>query len=237
MNNDIRRVVDRLSTAREGFAIQAVAFDMDGLMLNTEDLYEKVGYILMQRRGKRYRDEVRIQMIGLAARQAFDILIVEEELTDSWSELQSETDLIFEEILPTELRAMPGLVGMLQRVESYGLPKCVATSSSRAFATKALSLVGMIDRVDFIITAEDVPRGKPYPDIYLAAADRMSVSVDRMLVLEDSPKGTEAGVAAGAYVVSVPNEHTRNGNFEGCKWIADTLNDPRLAELLKGFQL
>jgi HAD superfamily hydrolase (TIGR01509 family) len=237
MNNDIRRVVDRLSTAREGFAIQAVAFDMDGLMLNTEDLYEKVGHILMQRRGKRYRDEVRIQMIGLAARQAFDILIVEEELTDSWSELQSETDLIFEEILPTELRAMPGLVGMLQRVESYGLPKCVATSSSRAFATKALSLVGMIDRVDFIITAEDVPRGKPYPDIYLAAADRMSVSVDRMLVLEDSPKGTEAGVAAGAYVVSVPNEHTRNGNFEGCKWIADTLNDPRLAELLKGFQL
>jgi len=90
----------------------------------------------------------------------------------------------------------------------------------------------MLERVDFVITAEDVPKGKPNPDIYLAAAQRMSVSVEDMLVLEDSPTGTKAGVSAGAYVVSVPNEHTKHGPFLGSRWIAQTLQDQRIYDLL-----
>jgi len=60
----------------------------------------------------------------------------------------------------------------------------------------------------------------------------MAVAVERMLVLEDSPTGTKAGVSAGAYVVSVPNEHTKHGSFEGCRWIANTLHDKRIYEEL-----
>ncbi len=223
---------NKLSTHAKDKRIAAVAFDMDGLMLNTEDLYEQVGHILMQRRGKRYREEVRSQMIGLPAPQAFGVLIREEAMTETWQELQRETDAIFEGILPTQLAAMPGLQELMKQLDGLQLPRCVATSSTQSFATKALGLVGMLDRVDFVITAEEVERGKPYPDIYLAAAKRMSVDIERVLVLEDSPTGTRAGVSSGAYVVSVPNDHTRQGNFQGCQWIADTLNDQRIYELL-----
>jgi len=232
MKNGSPNSSDKLSTSDGPKKIHAVAFDMDGLMLNTEDLYEQVGHILMQRRGKLYRDEVRNQMIGLPAPEAFGVLIREEDLPETWQELQRETDGIFEGILPTQLAAMHGLSELMDYLDKIQMPRCVATSSTQSFARKALTIVGMLERVDFVITAEDVPRGKPHPDIYLAAASQMSVSVERMLVLEDSPTGTRAGVSAGAYVVSVPNEHTKHGSFEGCRWIADTLKDQRIYEEL-----
>ena len=232
MNPTKQKTLDKLSTTVEHRKIEAVAFDMDGLMLNTEDLYEQVGHILMQRRGKLYREVVRSQMIGLPAPQAFGVLIREENMAESWQELQKETDGIFEDMLPTQLAAMQGLSELMDYLDEIQLPRCVATSSTQSFAKKALTIVGMLDRVDFVITAQDVPQGKPHPDIYLAAARRMAVEVERMLVLEDSPTGTKAGVSAGAYVVSVPNEHTKNGRFEGCRWIADTLHDKRIYEAL-----
>lgn len=232
MNNAIPSQLNKLSTAEKSRTIGAVAFDMDGLMLNTEDLYEQVGHILMQRRGKTYRDEVRKKMIGLPARHAFGVLIEEEGMSDSWQELQEETDKIFETILPTQLATMHGLIDLLDYLDELGLRRCVATSSTQSFARKALTLVGMLDRVDFVITAEDVSQGKPNPEIYLAAARKMSVAVENMLVLEDSATGTKAGVSAGAFVVSVPNEHTKQGCFEGCQWIANTLGDKRIYGLL-----
>lgn len=217
---------DKLSTE-----IRAVAFDMDGLLLNTEDLYGEAGEILMARRGKRYRDEVRRKMIGHPAPKAFGVLIEEESLPESWEELAHETDEILYELLPTRLDVMPGVWTLLDRLEELGLPKCVATSSTRTFATTALGIAKVYERMDFILTAADVAFGKPAPDIYLASAAKMGVPSEQMLVLEDSPTGTRAGVAAGAYVVSVPNVHTQHGTFEGARWIANTLEDPRFSPL------
>lgn len=234
MNKAIPHKKNILSTGERSRTIGAVAFDMDGLMLNTEDLYEQVGNILMQRRGKTYRDTVRKKMIGLPARQAFGVLIEAEGMSDSWQELQQEAEKIFESILPTQLATMHGLIDLLDYLDELGLRRCVATSSTQSFARKALTQVGMLDRVDFVITAEEVSQGKPHPEIYLAAAKKMSVPIENLLVLEDSATGTKAGVSAGAYVVSVPNEHTKQGSFEGCQWIAQTLLDKRIYELLLG---
>lgn len=171
-------------------------------------------------------------MIGLPAPQAFGVLIEAESLTETWEELHDETLLIFEEILPTRLALMPGAKELLKLVESLNIPRCVATSSSREFAEKALQQVGVLSHLDFVLTAADVPRGKPHPDIYQESARRMGAEVSKMLVLEDSPNGTRAGVSAGAYVVSVPNVHTEGGDFTGAQWIANTLQDERLSQVL-----
>lgn len=213
--------------------IRGVAFDMDGLLLNTEDLYEDVGKELMRRRGKLYREEVRKQMIGLPAPNAFGVLIEQEGLSESWQELQRETDAIFEQILEQQLALMHGVEEILGIVEEQGLPRCVATSSTKKFAERALKLVGIWSRMDFVITAEDVPRGKPHPDIYEAAAARMGIKTEQMLVLEDSEHGTAAGVAAKAIVISVPNQHTRHGTFQGASAVAANLRDPQIQNLLK----
>jgi HAD superfamily hydrolase (TIGR01509 family) len=211
--------------------IRAVAFDMDGLLINTEDLYEDVGKILLSRRGKVYREDVRQKMIGLPAPEAFGVIIEAENLQESWQDLQRETDEIFEEILEERLMLMAGVESLLDRIEAKGLPKCVATSSTKSFAQKALKQVGLYDRFEFVLTAAEVGKGKPHPDIYQEAARKLEVHVGNMLVLEDSENGTKAGVAATAYVVSVPNRHTKQGNFKGCKFVADSLLDERLLQL------
>lgn len=214
--------------------VKGVAFDMDGLLLNTEDLYQQVCVELMRRRGKEYREEVRKKMIGLPAVKAFGVLIEEEGMEDSWQQLQRETDELFEEKLETQLALMAGVEEILSMVETRGLPRCVATSSTRSFAERALGKTRILERMDFVITADDVTKGKPNPDIYLQAASRMGINAVDMLVLEDSEHGTAAGVAAKAMVVSVPNEHTKHGSFEGASVIVDTLLDERLKEILEG---
>lgn len=211
--------------------IEAVAFDMDGLLLNTEDLYEDVTKLLLSRRGRGFKDEVRKRMIGLPAPKAYQVLIESESLSETWEQLHEETEKIFDGILETRLKSLPGVEQTLAAIHSKGLPRCVATSSTKHFAHRALQMVGVLERLDFVVTAEEVPRGKPHPDIYLEAARRMGVAVENMLVLEDSETGTKAGVTAGAYVISVPNRHTSHGNFHGAKWIADGLMDPVIQSL------
>lgn len=211
--------------------ILAVAFDMDGLLINTEDLYEDVGKILMSRRGKPYREEVRQKMIGLPAPEAFGVVIQAENLQETWQDLQREADEIFDGILEEQLKLMTGVEALLEKIEAKGLPKCVATSSTQSFAKKALKQVGLYDRFEFVLTAAEVGKGKPHPDIYQVAAKKLGVEVGQMLVLEDSENGTKAGVAATAYVVSVPNRHTQQGSFLGAKFVANTLHDERLLRL------
>jgi haloacid dehalogenase superfamily, subfamily IA, variant 3 with third motif having DD or ED/haloacid dehalogenase superfamily, subfamily IA, variant 1 with third motif having Dx(3-4)D or Dx(3-4)E len=169
----------------------------------------------------------------LPAPEAFGVVIEHEGLTDTWQELQKETDEIFEGILEERLRLMHGVEEFLQAIESRKMPKCVATSSTKYFATKALQKVGIYERFDFVVTAAEVGKGKPHPDIYQVAAKRMGVDPRNMLVLEDSENGTKAGVAAEAYVVSVPNRHTEQGRFHGAKLIAKTLMDEALWQLVQ----
>ncbi|MGN6546949.1 MAG: HAD family hydrolase [Aureliella sp.] len=213
--------------------IAAVAFDMDGLLINSEELYFDVFDELLQRRGKRYTHDLRRSMMGLPAPMAFQVLISNAELTDDIAELEEECDEIFAGVLPDRLATMPGVVELLDMIELRGLPHCVVTSSRRSFAVDSLSAVGVIERFDFIITAEEVKRGKPYPDIYLAAAARMQVEPSRMLVLEDSQHGVRAALAAGACTVAVPGDHSRDHDFSGVYRIANTLADPLIAELLR----
>lgn len=171
-------------------------------------------------------------MIGLPAPKAYEVLIESESLEETWQELHEDTERIFEGILETKLQTLHGVEETLQAVKNKGLPRCVATSSTRTFALRALEIVGVLDKLDFVLTAEEVPRGKPFPDIYLEAAKRMGVETGKMLVLEDSQNGTKAGVTAGAYVISVPNRHTQKGDFQGARWIANSLLDEKIQSLL-----
>jgi beta-phosphoglucomutase-like phosphatase (HAD superfamily) len=79
-----------------------------------------------------------------------------------------------------------------------------------------------------MLTAEDVSRGKPHPEIYLTAARRLDVPPQRMLVLEDSENGCRAAAAAGAFAVAVPGDHSRQHDFTSAALVVDSLADPRL---------
>jgi pseudouridine 5'-phosphatase len=212
--------------------IRAVAFDMDGLMFNSEDVYTQVGSRLMQRRGHEFTPELKNSMMGLPPRPSFEVMINWYNLSDSWETLYEESEEIFLELMGEMLEPMPGLTTLLDSLEAAGIPKAVATSSSAEVAGAVLSSTKVLSRLEFVLTCKDIVHGKPDPEIYKLAADRFGVKAKEMMVLEDSHFGTRAGAAAGAFIVAVPNHHTEGHDFSMARLTADSLEDPKIYEAL-----
>ena len=212
--------------------IKAVAFDCDGLMFNTEESFNIAGRELLRRRGHELTPAVLRIMMGRRATEAFGALVDFLDLDDDPDVLREEYRLLFLMTLEGRLAAMPGLFDLLALIERRGLPKAVCTSSERPYLEKLLGRFDLTSRFAVTLTAEDVTHGKPNPEIYLAAAERMGVRPENLLVLEDSENGTKAGAAAGAVAVSVPHEHSETQDFSAAFLIADTLADPRIAALV-----
>lgn len=213
--------------------IRAVVFDLDGLMLNTEDIFELAGVELMARRGLEMTDEIRHGMMGRRPVEAFTVLKNLTGIQDSLEDLMLETKVLFTSLAEDRLSVMPGLLELLELLDARRLPRAVATSSPRAYMAHLLEKFNLLHRIDFTLTAEDVEHGKPHPEIYLKAAERHGVDPAEMLVLEDSETGTRAAAAAGAYIVSVPSRHTDFGDFSMSRLKVGSLLDERLHALLK----
>ena len=212
--------------------IRGIAFDLDGLLVNTEELYQDVGSELLRRRGRTFEPDLLDRMMGRPQRVSLQIMIDWHGLPDTIETLARETREIFASLLDTRLEPMPGAVALLETLVHRGLPRGVATSSGPDFADDVLSRVGLRDRFGFVLTSADVTHGKPHPEIYERAAERLGVAPCEMLVLEDSENGCRAAVASGAVVVAVPGGHSRRHDFTGALFIAESLADPRIAELL-----
>src|SRR5262245_47442908 len=118
--------------------LRAVTFDLDGLMFNSEELYHEVGATILARRGKQITGELLDQMMGRQAHVALGVMIQWHGLADTPAQLAQESAEIFVDLLPARLQPMPGLVDLLAALEVAGIPKAIATSSSRAFVDRAL---------------------------------------------------------------------------------------------------
>lgn len=213
-------------------AIAAVAFDLDGLLVNTEELYQDVGTEILRRRGRSFDADLLDAMMGRPQQVALATMIEWHSLADTVETLAAETKEIFQSLLDTRLAPMPGALDLIARLEQYDIPKGVATSSGPEFAEDVLGRVQLYDRLAFVLTSADVTEGKPHPEIYQTAAARHGIKPAQMLVFEDSAAGCRAAVAAGALVVAVPGGHSRRHDFSGAHLIADSLADPRIHALL-----
>ena len=204
---------------------------MDGLLFNTEELYDELGHELLRRRGKTADPDLIRRMTGLPPQAAWQLFIDHYQLTDTIPELQAEGDAFLDGLLPDRLALMPGAISLLQFfAHESPRPLALTTSSSRRGVERIMSVFDVSHHFEFWLTAEDVTQGKPHPEIYATAAVRHGISTSEMLVFEDSENGCRAGVAAGAHVVAVPSSPAHE--FPGAAFIAETLEDPRIKDLL-----
>jgi pseudouridine 5'-phosphatase len=210
----------------------AVAFDLDGTIVNSEDLYEQAGEEVLRRRGKTYDPVLREQIMGRPAVDSLRVMIEFHGLSDTVEELVLESGELMLKLMETSLAAMPGVPELLDALDAAGLPYGVATSATRDYANYVLTKLAIKERFQFVLTAEDIERGKPAPDVYLLAAEQFGIVPQRMMVLEDSANGCRAALAAGAFTVAVPNHHTQSHRFAGVQFVADSLTDPRIRKAL-----
>jgi HAD superfamily hydrolase (TIGR01509 family) len=205
---------------------------MDGLMFNTEDVYWDVGMELLRRRGYCFSRELCDAMMGRPPQTCFDVMIRWHSLEDTWQELAIESEEVFLGFLDQHLAPMPGLMELLEALEKAGIGKAIGTSSGRRSLEAILSRFVLQPRFQFTLTAEDITRGKPDPEIYLLAAARFGIPPCEMLVLEDSQTGCRSAAAAGAIVVAVPGTHSASQDFSAAGLVLSSLADRRLYELL-----
>jgi HAD superfamily hydrolase (TIGR01509 family) len=213
--------------------LKAVVFDLDGLLFNTEELYNFVGMELLGRRGKDFPPELLHQIMGRPQPVALQLMIDFHSLDATVEMLAAETEVVFAEILDQRLEFMPGAADLLTALESAGIPKAIATSSGRKFVTGILGRFKLEPHFAFVLTCEDVTQGKPNPEVYLLAAQKFGVSPEEMMVLEDSQNGCKAAVAAGAFAVAVPAGPSAKHDFAGAALTAESLADRRIYEAIR----
>ncbi len=202
-------------------------------MFNTEEIYTLVGAELMRRRGCEFGEELKDAIMGLRPQPTFETMIRWHGLEETWEEMAAESNRIFVALLDEHLAPLPGLLELIAWLEKEEIPKAIGTSSGRDLLEELFRRFDLQNRFQFILTAEDITRGKPHPEIYLTAAERFGLDPQQMLVLEDSQNGCRAAAAAGAFTVAVPGEHSRRHDFTAASLVVESLAAPRLYEVLK----
>ena len=179
--------------------ITNVIFDMDGVLVDTEPLYVAINKGIFDRLGVTISTEQHLSYVGISAVQM-------------WSEIKSQFGLqqTVEELISNEKRAhldeframesMPPIAGiweLLHRFQTEGIPCAVASSSPREMVELILAESDLRSYFHSTVSGEEVQRGKPAPDIFLLAAERLSADPQSCLVIEDSPHGVRGAIAAG----------------------------------------
>jgi HAD superfamily hydrolase (TIGR01509 family) len=186
-------------------APQAVIFDMDGLIFDTEALYQRAYVEAAVLGGHDVPAAVIRQSIGVPwvrGRGAMLATLGEGFPIDDYYDRMTER---FEALAASELKLKPGVVELLDLLDALGLPRGIATSSSHETVQAHLAAHGLTHRFDAVIGHGDYAQSKPAPDPYLVAAARLGLPAGVCLALEDSHGGVRSAAAAGAMTIMVPD--------------------------------
>lgn len=186
--------------------IEAVIFDMDGTLVDSESVSVRAWRLTAQHMGIDLPKSLTDSFIGRNATSCFELMVAhvqgDEDLANRIFE-QHRVD--FEELTSQHLELMDGAREALAALKEMGLPLGVATSTHRDRAIPRLERFGLENEFASITCGDEVSRSKPEPDIFLAAAASLGVAPERCAVIEDSFNGVRAGHAAGSFVFMVPD--------------------------------
>lgn len=213
--------------------IDALIFDFDGLILDTEmPLYSS------------WRAVYAEHGVDLPVERWIDVLGRGSSYFDFHGHLESQAGLTLdregtaERVRAASRRlidaadALPGVVERLDEARASGLAVGMASGSTRAWVERHLGRLGLLDRFDPVVTHEDTERHKPHPDPFMLAASRLGAAPGRCVVFEDSPNGLAAAKAAGMYAVAVPNQITAPLPLSEADLRLESLADATLGEVL-----
>lgn len=181
--------------------LRGLILDMDGVLANTEPLQARAWVDVLARYGRKLEVPYFDRWIGVPNLETARDLVERLGLAVTPESLIEEREPVYRELSASNLAPFPGVREWLSR--QLGLPKAVATSGHRAEVERTLRVLSLERSFEVVVTAEDVRNTKPDPEAYLLAARKLGLDPRECAVVEDSPSGIGAGVAAGCYVLAV----------------------------------
>lgn len=191
----------------------AIIFDMDGTLVDSEVVWEKAETELFADRGIVYNDDARQKVIGLRLDEFFQVLIDHYGMSESIEALSDELNERMLKLIPIIVEAKPGAEEIIDFAVNSGRPYCIASSSPMVIIKAVVKAMNWGERIPHLFTADDVERGKPAPDVYIYAAEQLGADPKRCVAIEDSPNGAKAAVAAGMTCYVVPDAHSHHSRF------------------------
>ncbi len=186
--------------------IEAVVFDLDGVLLDSEQVWDEARERLAKERGGRWHEQAQKDMMGMSSTEWSRYMHERIGLPEPPEEINRE---VVERLVETYREHLPAIDGANEAVERLAArwPLGLASSSNRELIDLALELMGVKHLFAATVSSEEVARGKPAPDVYLEAARRLGVDPTHAAAVEDSHNGILAAKAAGMRVVAIPNRH------------------------------
>jgi HAD superfamily hydrolase (TIGR01509 family) len=191
----------------ESDPIEAVVFDMDGVLVDTEQLWDEVREALTEEWGGRYTPEAQEAMMGMSSPEWSRYLHEVVGLREPPEVIKDEVVRRMLARYETGLPVVSGAVEAVRRLADDGYRLAVASSSNRELIDAVLRQLELTEVFEVTVSSEEVARGKPAPDVYVEAARRLGVDPVRCAAIEDSASGIRAAHAAGMRVIAYPNRH------------------------------
>jgi HAD superfamily hydrolase (TIGR01509 family) len=185
---------------------EAVIFDLDGVLLDSEQVWNEAKRELVEEQGGRWRDQAPRDMMGMSSREWSRYLVDELGVPLEPGAVSDEVVARLERIYRKRLPLLDGAPDAVRRLAGR-FPLGLASSSNREIIDLFLELSGLAGQFAVTLSSEEVERGKPAPDVYLEAARRLRAAPDRCAAVEDSENGIRAARAAGMRVLALPNPH------------------------------
>jgi HAD superfamily hydrolase (TIGR01509 family) len=184
--------------------IEAVVFDLDGVLLDTEELWNEARLQIVEERGGRWREDAQRAMMGMSSQEWSRYMHEELGVPDPPRQISAEVVRRLEELYRERLPLIPGALDAVQRLAARW-PLAIASSSNRPLIDLFLELTGTAALFRATVSSEEVEHGKPAPDVYIEAARRLEVDSAPCAALEDSENGIRSAAAAGMKVIAIPN--------------------------------
>jgi HAD superfamily hydrolase (TIGR01509 family) len=212
-------------------APDAVVFDNDGLLLDTESVWTRAEADLFERRGREFNAQHKRELVGTSAQVAGRTLERQLDEPGRATDLLEELNALVVAELEHGVEAMIGARELLHRLKQLGTPIGLVSNSPLRFVLRSLEIAGFHDRFEVVLSAHEVAAPKPSPEPYLEACRRLGVQpTPSVVALEDSPTGVAAARAAGLTVIGVPS--LEGIVLEEAHHIAESLLDDVIAQRL-----
>ena len=210
---------------------EAVVFDIDGLLLDTEATWTRAEKALFARHGRAFTMDHKRELLGTSFAASAAMLERMLDRPGAGDELMDELHaLVMEEALQG-VASRPGALDLVAALRAAGRSLGLASNSSREFVDRVLGVSELLDGpFDAVVSADDVAQPKPAPDLYLAACAALAAEPRRSAALEDSAPGVASAAAAGLFVIGVP--YFPGTPLPGASLAASSLAEPRVAAAL-----
>lgn len=206
---------------------QALIFDLDGLLIDSETIYRKISYKMAADLGKKLHDGIWVKQMGRSPIESLGIF--REELgitTHTAQELVDLRNVLLVEGFRNDLEFMPGALEIIHAFHGK-MRMAVATGSPRILMELAVEKLGLNGYFEYMLPSDDILAGKPDPEIFLKTVEALGLAPDECIVMEDSSNGALAAHRAGCFVIAVPSDYTKNQDFGFANRVTSDLFEAR----------